>query len=208
MLSATQDFNSALVEVNILITYATRNTSNINKYATFNKSAIILLCAKFEAFVEEFLEEYAYECCNRTTNKSIDSPLMNHILDCLISNLDNVKNNTARRRPVLNQISSLVESSTNPMNGFTVDSKFSFGKHGQRELTKLLTKFGYKTFNETKTTEGFYRLFNSLFNIRNNIIHEDATPTLTHRNVRSYKDLLEKFVEDIDNLGQSRIDAL
>lgn len=208
MFSATSGFNSAIVEVDILITYAGRNTRNIDKYATFNKSALILLCSKFEAFIEEFLEEYSYECCQICDNKNLDTALFNHLLEVQINHLEKVKNNQTRRLPVLQNISLLVDANTNSLIGFKVDSKFNFGKHGQKELTNLLTKFGFKSFNDRKITENFYRKFNSLFNIRNNIIHEDATPSLTHQDVKDFKILLQTFCNDLDLDGEAKINTL
>lgn len=208
MFSALSDFNSAIVEVDILIRYASRNSRNIDKYATFNKSALILLCSKFEAFIEEFLEEYSYECCQICNNKTVDSILFNHLLEVQINQLEKVRNNLTKRLPILRNISLLVETNTNSLSGFKVDSKFSFGKHGQKELTKLLTKFGFKAFNDQKISEDFYRKFNSLFNIRNNIIHEDATPSLTHQDVKDYKNLLQSFCNDLVLDGETKINSI
>lgn len=208
MFNAISDFDSAITEVDILIRYASRNLKSIDKYATFNKSALILLCSKFEAFIEEYLEEYAYECCQKCNNKNIDSVLFNHLLDVQLNQLEKVKHNKTKRLPFLQNISLLVETKKNLLNGFEVDSKFSFGKHGQKELTKLLMKFGFESFNNQKIDEEFYKKFNSLFNIRNNIIHEDATPSLTHKDVKDFKTLLQSFCKDLALDGEKKINAL
>ncbi len=55
---ALAGFDVALEEVNILIKSALKNEKNELYYKAINKSAILLLAAKFEAFIENILEEY------------------------------------------------------------------------------------------------------------------------------------------------------
>lgn len=208
MLSAKNDFDTALAEVTILLNYAKRNARNMSKYSLFNKAAIVLLCSKFEAFVESFLAEYAYEMCNRCDSSSLDKSIFNCLSEVLIEELEKNKKNIPRRNATLSKIADLHSNTPSPVNTFNSNPKFKYGKHGQKEMTRLLTRFGFGDFNSAIIIDGFYSNFNSLLNIRNNIVHEDATPSLTHLDVKNYLDLLNDFSNKIDRAGTSKIVAL
>src|SRR5574341_402772 len=58
---AQDDLKRALEEVEILLSFAQSYQAESDKYAIFNKAAILLLVAKFESFLEEMVEEYVYK---------------------------------------------------------------------------------------------------------------------------------------------------
>ena len=41
-------------------------------------------------------------------------------------------------------------------------------------------------------------MMNSLFSIRNNVIHEDASPALTHQTIQDHRDNIMNFVDLIE----------
>ena len=80
------------------------------------------------------------------------------------------------------------------MRNFKVNAKFNYGKHGQKEIEKLLTTFGFSKFTKEESTISFMKKFNSLNAIRNNIIHEDATPSLTNKDVENHFKNISNFI--------------
>ena len=199
-LDSTEDFYEAIKEIQLLINYSKRNQKDFLKYAAFNKAALVLLCAKFESFLENFLEEYAFEQMNVSSNKTLSKDLLEHLIDNILEELETTKNNPIKRRTHVNSLVNLCgNDEVTPISGFKVNSKFKGGKHGQNEVERLLKKFGFNTVLKEKATSTFFSKFNSLNNIRNNIVHEDATPSLTHGDVQDYLDIITSFVNRLQD---------
>lgn len=203
--SAIEDFNEALKEIHILLENAVESTNNNLKYATYNKSAIVLLCGKFEAFIESFLEEFSFYLLNSFTNKQLNNHIRNHLLENIISELDRKKKSIEKRNIVLLKFVKILGDSEILCNDFEVNAKFNYGKHGQKELVSLLTKFGFKDFADEEVNKTFYGKFNSLNSIRNNILHQDSTPSLTHVDVENYRDEMLSFVQRIFKESKNHI---
>lgn len=195
---AVEDFQDACHEVDLLIYYSKRNGKDLRKYATFNKAAIVLLCAKFEAFFESFLEEYAFFHLNISSNHSLDRSLYNHLVDCILNNIEFYKGKQDKRKDFINKLEVLCGAvEIRPINSYQIDPKLKFGKHGQNEIQRLLKAFGFSEYSTKDDVKSFFITFNSLNSIRNNIIHEDATPSLTHQNVKSYLDAVKLFIDGL-----------
>lgn len=197
-LEAVENFNDAIKEIKLLLDYSKRNQKDLHKYATFNKAALVLLCAKFESFIENFLEEYAYEHIRNSNNVTLLREIYEHIVDNILDNIASTQNNLTKRK---NHIKELVilcnEVTISTLEDFKVNPKFRGGKHGQKEVERLLKKFGFAQLLEEDIMQNFFNKFNSLNSIRNNIVHEDATPSLTHKDVQEYLSIIQKFVERI-----------
>lgn len=199
-LEATEDFYDAINEIQLLIKYAKRNIKDSIKYATFNKASTVLLCAKFEAFIENILEEYAFLHLTNSTNKTICGELQSILIVDLIDKLESVKFSIDKRNPHIESLVQLCgEEECETLNNFKIKAKFRGGKHGQKEVEKLLRDFGFGHLIEDSLVKMFFIKFNSLYSIRNNIIHEDATPTLTHADVQGYLDNIIFFVDMLNN---------
>jgi hypothetical protein len=194
---SVNDFNEAIKEIHILIENANLSINDNLKYRTFNKSSIVLLCGKFESFIEGFLEEFGFYILNNFSNKQLETYIKEHLIDILIKDLENKKNNPIKRGEILMKFVKILGNDEVLCNEFEINSKFSYGKHGQSEVTKLLKKFGFNEFADSEENKIFYEKFNSLNNIRNNILHQDSTPSLTHQDVENYLAILEKFIENI-----------
>jgi Glu-tRNA(Gln) amidotransferase subunit E-like FAD-binding protein len=195
--SAVTDFDEALKEINILISNAIESSNYDLKYATYNKSAIVLLCGKFEAFIESFLEEFSYYVLNSFTNKQLNDHIKNHLLENIIIELEKKKPFIDKRNEVLFKFVKILGEEEIMCNEFEINTKFNYGKHGEKELVKLLNKFGFINFAEEEINKRFYSKFNSLNSIRNNILHQDSTPSLTHGDVENYRDEMLSFVHRI-----------
>jgi len=195
---SVNEFDEACGEIRLLLGYSKKNASKSGKYATFNKAAIVLLCAKFEAFFEDFLEEYSFYHLSASSNHSVDRCLYDHVVDCVITSLELAKNKPAKKKDALSKLAKLCGSEEiRPMTEYSTDPKLRMGKHGQGEIERLLATFGFKEFIALDIVKQFFVRFNSLNNIRNNIVHEDATPSLTHQDVKGYLDAVSGFIKEL-----------
>lgn len=207
--SAVQDFEEAVEEISLLLNYAKRNAKDIMRYSTFNKTAIILLCTKFETFLENFLEEYCFIHLKASTNKNLNKFIYDHLVDDLINDLNINKSRPDKRNETLEKVANLcgiLEYSE--VESFSSKPKFSYGKHGQNEIERLLRRFGFNDFLKKEDTSNFFRRFNSLNFVRNNIIHEDATPSLTHQDVEKYLLDIQVFIRDLSEDAKLEIDKI
>src|ERR1700744_289693 len=197
-IEAVEEFQEACDEIHLLIKYSEKNSKDFKKYATFNKAAVVLLCAKFEAFLENFLEEYAFYHLNKSSNLSVDRFIYNHIVDCIINIIELQKGKPDKRKERILKLAVLCgEVEVRPISNYDFDPKLKFGKHGQGEVERLLKVFGFVEYVNLDSVKSFFITFNSLNSIRNNIIHEDATPSLTHQNVKSYLNSVKVFIEGL-----------
>ncbi|WP_353096368.1 HEPN domain-containing protein [Empedobacter brevis] len=188
------DFKEAIKEIQVLVENANNFQNDILKYGTFNKASIVLLCGKFESFIESFLEEYCYEITSNYTNDKLEENIKHHLTDVLITELEKKKNNKNKRIEIITKFNMLYGSEEILCHDYTIDCKFSYGKHGEGEVKKLLKKFGFEDFVELEENKEFYKNFNSLNHLRNNILHEDSTPTLTHNDVEIHIELILNFI--------------
>lgn len=202
---SVSDFKEAIKEIHVLIDNANISIHDNLQYRTFNKSSIVLLCGKFESFLESFLEEFSYYILNNFSNKNLDSFIKEHLIEVLIHELENKKNNLSKREEVLMKFVKILGEQEVLCNDFEINAKFNYGKHGQNEVTKLLKKFGFNDFAESEENKVFYEKFNSLNNIRNNILHQDSTPSLTHQDVTNYLTTLDNFVDNLFEVAKKII---
>ena len=201
---ATTDFQETMDEVQILINYAKRNTKNIARYSTFNKSAIVLLCSKFESFLENFLEEFAFRHANISDGIRMDTQILEHYTNVIIDELTKITLKE-KRKPLIEKMVTLHNNEPCDLTEYQINAKFNYGKHGQKEIQRLILSFGFEEFIQ-QVNPIFFNQFNSMNHIRNNIIHGDATPGLTHQDVLSYKNLLVGFAIDLDEAGSEKLE--
>jgi len=199
-LDSTVDFfDETTKEIELLIRYAKRNKNDFLRFSTFNKSAIVLLCSKFEAFLENFLEEYSFLHLTHSNNKTLDRNIYEHLIDNLIDTIEISKNKKIKRKPHIENLSLLCGTEEiNDLLSYKINAKFKYGKHGQKEIEKLMSNFGFSRLIKTESSIKFLRKFNSLNAIRNNIIHEDATPSLTTNDVELHYKNIADFIKELD----------
>jgi hypothetical protein len=103
-----------------------------------------------------------------------------------------------------------------------IDCKFAYGKHGENEFRKLFNQLGindvFQEINvfvpdetlgtDTKTQIDFRGIFNSVIGMRNNILHQDATPSLTHSDIRKYKTIFQIFAEQLTITLDSQLSGI
>lgn len=204
------NFMSALKEVDVLLFDAQNSESDRLKYLTYNKANLLLLVAKFENFIEQIADEYIEMLnCLKMCAKYIPRDLkINHSLFLIEKSKDIIEH----KHKLNEQVKIFAElgelwNGEGEFTSLSFNTKFNYGKHGDKEIVKLFNCIGIKDvfdtievleddesmLEESLVTVDFKGIINSITAIRNNIIHQDATPELTHVDIKKYKKYLESF---------------
>lgn len=208
--NAHDSFKIALSEVSLLLDDASNSEKDQLKYNVYCKSALLLLMAKFENFIENTIEEY----CDALLQKRLEArrlpeSLKWHVTREVFSNefLNKLQQRKSSVPEGLIAISQLWSPTAIP--SFSVNSSFSYGKHGEKEVRKLFNRIGVddifdavspkvvESLAESGNRTEVAGVLNSLVGWRNNIIHEDGSPALTHVQMIEYVDMLSRFSEDV-----------
>ena len=192
-------------EIDTILSYAYHNTENIKKYQMFNKIAIVLLSTKFEVFIEEFIDEHSMKMIKGHTNTTFPASLKNAYLDTAVEKTGSVKNRTDKNSYLHSLIKLLGNDGTSIscIANIRPSVKFNYGKHGQKEIEAMFDRHGMGIFIKSTQSQSCMAMLNSLIAIRNNVIHQDASPGLTHQTIKDHKDNVMAFV----NLVEADINA-
>jgi len=208
--------HNALREVEMLVHVAHENEQDNEKYLTYLKVALLLLLTKFENFVEDTAQEYV-DFINDMNIPSEHIPLTLKVshTNCAIRNKLQIIDDVTRLSDISDIFTELAQLwvqrvDGNVFNNVSIDLKFNYGKHGENDLRNLFKKIGhvdiFAEIRVLKRGEGmiegpnvldFKGMFNSNVRIRNNIIHEDATPNLTYLSLEEYTDYYRQFSEGL-----------
>lgn len=191
----------SMTEIDTILSYASHNTTNVEKYQLFNKIAIVLLSTKFEAFIEEFIEEHSGKTIQGHTNTTFPSSLKNSYMDTAIEKASIVKSRT-EKNAYLQSLYKLMGNDGSKVSYITnirPSVKFSYGKHGQKEIEAIFARHGMGAFIKTAQPQTCLTMLNSMIAIRNNVIHQDATPGITHQTIKDHKDNVIVFVGLIES---------
>jgi hypothetical protein len=224
---ALDDYQASLCEVDILCDAAEANQAAAAKYATFNKAALLLIAGKFESFVEAIISEFIYQLNQgKLPSQKIPPSIRLQHTFTLLKDFDkivNAKHKYPEAEELFAQLGRLWASHES-CTYLEITAKFSYGKHGEAELVKLFEKIGVDDiFESVKLTENvdsvsedmpvvktidFRGKFNSVCAMRNNILHEDATPDLNSEGVREYTRLFKEFAIRLDSYLASNLSAI
>lgn len=226
--SVYQDFLGNLEEVNILLQSADEcSPEDELKYATYNKSAILLLAGKFENFAESIAEQYIFVVNSlRLKTHILPEPLRIQHSFSMINKLP--KSNISGQRSTIVKIFADLSNVWHvdaELDSLDIVCKFSYGKHGEKEFKKLFATVGIDdVFNEVKVMveqesilgEGEndkYEIdikgtINSITHIRNNILHQNASPSLTTEAIKNYLNELRMFAFELVNYLNSSVASL
>lgn len=208
--SVLSDFTSTLKEVSVLLIAAETCVEEEIKYATYNKSALLLLSGKFENFIEVLAEQYLYIVNSLKLRSSLIPKAMriHHTLGMLDEIMD--YRNAGKYDEIIKRFPNLSSLWVVDVefDELRFECKFNYGKHGESELKQLFSPLGIDDvfsqidvfiFDEN-TPDGsslkkidFKGVFNSVMWMRNNILHQNASPSLTHISVGEYKIVFENF---------------
>lgn len=223
---ASQDFFHSLEEVQTLLYLAEEHSTDETKAGILLKSALVLLAGKFEAFAEEIAEEYIFNInLLKLEASKIPLPLKVHHTLAAIKYADQFKHQDrlSEAEVLFLELAKLWHhQSVAP--DLKIECKFSYGKHGEKELKKLFWNVGVEDIFEyvileeeqesvldekpKKVRLDFRADFNSLVSIRNNILHQDSSPNLTLLKIQSYSKLLKMFAEVLDKRLSDAINTI
>ena len=200
MIDSVDAFKEHIKEIDILLTYASKNHRSLDRYKLFNKTAVVLLCTHFEVFVESFIAEHVdvLRLCYRSD--TIPQYMKDNYINDTINSLKEHPIPSKKVKP-LRALFRLHDSNVLDMSAISdlkIDMKYSFGKHGQEDTERLFRKFGFTDFVDSSSFKDPFRNINSAINIRNNIIHEGSAPNLTHNDVVTYKNDFLKFAGNLE----------
>lgn len=219
------EFHETLIEVEVLIDSAERDQQDQKRYSTYLKSALLLLSGKFENFVELAADTYVYllNKNNIVASKIPERIRLKHTY-VVLDNIQKKKNIPASERDIirmLNEIGAIWIQADQPFSNLQLECKFSYGKHGSEELIKLFSVIGIENiFDQVDvmlpdatdpnilTKIDFKGTFNSITGMRNNILHQNASPNLTYVDVKNNLLIIKSFSTGLTNLLDSTINAL
>jgi hypothetical protein len=224
--SCHDEFIYALHEVDILLKVAEGHQKKPLEYATFNKACLLFLVAKLEVFLEEVVSEYAFRIEQlKLPSERFPDIIKLHCSKYLIDEqfltaLDKSRTSSIER---LKEIS-LLWHSGHQINSVKIDNSFDYGKHGQNAILKLFSRIGIENIfeicpiyeteesltDEPETTQmiDIVADINSMTGIRNNILHSDATPNLTHFQILEYRKHLVLFADKLVQVLEDSLGAL
>ncbi len=218
-------FEQTLQEVEILIEMAKEcENNNQIKYGAINKSAFLLLASKFENFIERILEDYIDSICqlNLPCTQLPEILLIQHTFQ-LLNKIEsyNAPHKHHKAKDVFKDVGQLWVTENN-ISRLDIKCKFSYGKHGEKEFQKLFNIIGFNDiFSEIEITDREESLYddiseqiivvdfkgkiNSLTNLRNNILHQDASPNLDVNMIEQYKKYIGQFAQKLITLLNTKI---
>lgn len=199
-MDSIDNFKKSLSEFDMLIDYARRNISNVHKYQLFIKLAVVLLSTKLEVFIEDFIEEHSLKMLEGHTNISLQQDIKNNYLNRAVELIINEKKQQ-KRNQLFQSIYLLLNDNVEKISSLVnikPSTSFNYGKHGQSEIELLFDKHGLGVFIKTKESQDCLKFMNSLICIRNNVIHQDATPGTTHQTIIDHKKNILKFINFIE----------
>lgn len=194
------NFRNGMCEFDTLINYAKRNLSQISRYQLFIKVSIVLLSTKLEVFIEEFMEEHSTKMLREHTNISLPQDIKNEYLNRAVELI--TKEKKQNKKDLLFQSLYILlrntECEISIVDNIKPQTSFSYGKHGQNEIESLFTKHGLGDFIKSTQSQNCLKIINSLISIRNNVIHQDASPGITHQTIIDHKKNILKFIDMLE----------
>lgn len=221
---ATAEFDSALFEIELLTRAADDAQGSAQAYQSLIKAAIVLLATKIEAFAENIIEEYASELAQLDLSaKDLPHLLKLHSTVYLLDDVHGNAPFNASNRAVDKLIQAAkLWSDEAAIQEVAVNSKFNYGKHGSEQFSRLFERVAISNIYDkcqvipqgdslaysVATRDQVRADIDSLTNIRNNIIHQDVTPGLTHQQVDGYRDRFWQFSFLVDLLLKTELEKL
>ncbi|KIU12920.1 MAE_28990/MAE_18760 family HEPN-like nuclease [Bacillus subtilis] len=225
-LQSFHNFTAALEEVKILLKLANEYEKEENSYATLTKSALLLLTAKFEVFVEDVVTEYieTINAMNITNLLISDKLKITHSAVVLKKLMDYIEhpNKDEQKIKVFKELAILWASEEQRVLPLNIPNKFNYGKHGAKEIQKLFKNIELEnifdrvilytdkedSLLESQEIVKMDVIINNITNQRNNIVHQDKSPNMTHKQINDYLKHLNDFSEKLCELLKERLDVL
>ena len=207
---ATQDFQSALSDVETLVSFAKLAADNgeDKNRELFLKLSVSSLVTKFQVFIESLLKEYYFNL-TRSNKQLCEFPIhlrLNSLkiysaektLDRRLSDPSQFSINKLNElKEIIEQMNGMCNDNTIVNQEFKVNTKFPLGKTGSGEVIGL-----FKQFNGENIFEGISidtALLDEILWKRHSIIHEDVNPQLTEPKIEDYIQFVLELSEKIDD---------
>lgn len=193
---------TSIGEIDILLRYAARNEQReVIKYQLFNKLSIILLATKLESFIEDFIEEHVEQQLRNHTIQTFSKELKERYFDTGIGLITEQKKREEKERlfRLLVTLYGDDKSKIDNLKDISPSTRFSYGKHGRKEIESLFERHGLGRFIRSEVSQNCLKKMDSLIAVRNNVIHQDAASGLTHRQVKDHKNNILQFVECLES---------
>ena len=227
-LETADGFTETLAEVNLLLHEAEEAApgkphANEQKFAVMNKSALLLLTGKFEAFLEGAAEDFLF-AINQVGAKGRNLPvriLAEHSVRAIREVEQKLNNGDIEAVRTTFVALGRYWIDLDPCANLNIPCKFNYGKHGEAEVTKLFKRIGIDdVFAQVAVADDTAELYeasappmldvkgmvNSLTEIRNNILHQDATPNLTTGSLWKQSAALQRFATALVAALQAVVD--
>jgi hypothetical protein len=220
------EFQDVLEEVDALIELSRIYENNDErKFSACKKSAILLLSSKFETFVETLVENYISQINSLSIplQRLPESILYQHTLH-YIGNIESNSKHPHKENEVKQVFRKIARiwGTHDEVVSLNIEAKFNYGRHGEKELNKLFKKIGFDNiFSEVTILEeqeslleddlqevDIKNIFNSVNNLRNNILHQDASPSIGLDSVEKYRKNLEDFAKELSIFLENKINDL
>lgn len=196
---AVVDFNASLNDVEALerIANAYKKLKKEDKFSLILRSAVLFLGTHLECLFESIAEEYVYKIEQMKLSrrylpeKLIISSLQHKFTDGLIKK---VKAGNPKCKDDLMSLAKII-ACNEPVTNIDIDTSFSYGKHGSGAVNKLFSRIDIDdVFDKCKVTIYFESMFsdepeeqevnirekfNTLTGVRNGLIHENKSPTVS-----------------------------
>ena len=210
-------FNVALREVIILIRRfkleesKSRTISNI-----YLKSALILLTAKFEAFLENIVAEYIAKLNEELIVTQLPEILKIYHTKEILEQFNNCFQRLGeqdKRDKIIKNMKdlALLWQSNLEAKPIKINNKFNYGKHGQEAINELFRRIGFENIldefiitEKIQTIDGeeeqqidFKAKVNELTGKRNSILHNDTSITFTKEELIFYIKYLKQFSQKL-----------
>jgi len=228
-IESSDDFSATLAEVELLLRESDDSApgaprENERRAAVLNKAALLLLTGKFEAFLEAAAEDFLF-AVNQIGVRACHIParlLAEHSVRAVAGIEQRLSNGDLAA--VAGTFSALARrwAEAEPCTDLAISCKFNYGKHGEAEVIKLFKRFGFDDVFENvpvvDDTQEIYEgqtpsvidikgIVNSLTGIRNNILHQDESPTLTADGLRKQSAILQRFASELVKALQAVVDG-
>lgn len=214
-------FDDSIQEVTYLNDIAISDTAHDKIYF---KSIILLLSAKLEKFIKDSTKEYIDELLKLNLTK--DTLPEKFVFQILKNELNRI-NNTQLEKYISNErnqsrakVLSLIWDSKFILKDLEKDEfAISLSNNGTTAFEDIYSKIGFPNIiNDIKDyvqNEEFSTItisvkdqINKIVRIRNEIIHDDATPTLPKKDIDLFIEISKFFVDQIDTVLSSNLNEI
>lgn len=216
-MQAKIDFDESIKEVTYLNTLSESDAKNDKIYF---KVIILLLCAKLEKFVKDSTNEYIDLLLEKKLTK--DKLPEKFIIEIIKNELSKIQNDS-----VENYIHNERSKERSKIFSLIWDEKYSLDSLQKKDFVVSISNNGTTAFEDTYKKIGFTDIIKNLLDyqqededsglvittstkhpisntinkvvkIRHEIIHDDATPSITKNDVDLYVEIFKEFVKQVD----------